>query len=307
MNASFLRDVREGLSQQAKSLAPKWLYDERGSELFEAITKTADYYLTRTEAEIMRTAYGELPAHVPPGCAIAEFGSGAGIKSRRLIEALKPSVYVSIDVAEEFLTASCEKLSRMFPDTDVQGVLADFSGQVALPESFFAAPQRMGFFPGSTIGNFAKGGAETFLAKSRESLGDGSMFLIGADLVKDEDVLLAAYDDSDGITRLFTKNLLVRMKHELDAELDLDGFEAVALWNPTEARLELGVVAQGPQTIRLGSDVFPLENGEMIHTENSHKFTPDSFSALGERAGWKVRTHWTDSQGWFGVFLLEAA
>lgn len=307
MTASFLRDIREGLSKTQKAIPPKWLYDERGSELFEAITKTADYYPTRIEAEIMQTAYKELPAHIPPGSAIAEFGSGAGIKSRRLIEALSPAVYISIDVAEDFLRASCEKLSRMFPDTDVSGVVADFSGDVGLPGAFFAAPQRMGFFPGSTIGNFESGGAESFLAKSRRSLGDGSTFLIGADLVKDEDALLAAYDDSDGVTRQFTKNLLVRMQNELHADLDTDGFEAVALWNPAEKRMELGLVAEGEQTIRINEDLFTLADGEMIHTENSHKYTKESLTELADRAGWNVTEVWSDPQDWFGVFLLKAA
>ncbi|NRA31627.1 MAG: L-histidine N(alpha)-methyltransferase, partial [Parvularculaceae bacterium] len=195
MNDEFLEEVIAGLSAPQKALSPKWLYDEKGSELFEAITKTEEYYPTRTEATIMAKAYGELAELCPPGAAIAEFGSGAGIKSRRLIEALKPSVYVSIDVAKDFLEASCDTLARLFPGTSIFGEVADFSGDVALPAAFFEADQQMGFFPGSTIGNFETGGAQSFLAKSRQSLGDRSFFLIGVDLVKDEDVLLAAYDD----------------------------------------------------------------------------------------------------------------
>lgn len=306
MNEAFLQEVLEGLSQPQKMLSPKWLYDERGSELFQAITLTEDYYLTRTEASIMPTVYAELHDYVPHGMAIAEFGSGAGIKSRRLVEAAEPSVYVMIDVAEEFLRASSVKMQSLFEAVDVHGVVGDFSGSVALPPSFLEAKNRMGFFPGSTIGNFEKGGAEEFLRRSRESLGSGAHFLIGADLVKDEDVLLSAYDDSDGITRQFTLNVLQRMRRELDAVLDREGFEAVALWNPVEARMELGCVAKGPQTIEVGGKTFSFEDGEMIHTENSHKYTRDSLSAIADRAGWSVTKMWTDDNAWFGVFLLEA-
>ncbi|GGY55545.1 L-histidine N(alpha)-methyltransferase [Parvularcula lutaonensis] len=307
MNDEFLRDLREGLSKPQKSIPPKYLYDAVGSELFEAITRTEDYYVTRTEAGIMETVYGELPEFCPPGAAIAEFGSGAGVKSQRLVDALKPSVYVMIDVAEEFLKASAEKMRSLFPDTEVHGVVGDFSGTVALPSSFLENECRMGFFPGSTIGNFEAGGAQDFLARSRESLGKGALFLIGADLVKDEDILLAAYDDSEGITRQFTLNVLERMNRELDAGVDLSKFEAVALWNPTEARMELGVVALAPQAINLGGERISIEKGEMIHTENSHKYTRESMDRIARAAGWEVERVWTDPREWFGVFLLKAA
>lgn len=306
MNEDFLRDVVEGLSSPGKFIPAKWLYDQTGSELFEEITKTGDYYVTRTEAAIMESVYRELPELCPPRPAIAEFGSGAGIKSRRLIEAIHPSVYVLIDVAEEFLIESADRLAADFPEVDVHGVVGDFSGTVRLPQAFHDQEGRIGFFPGSTIGNFESGGAQDFLAHSRESLGRGSHFLVGADLVKDEDVLLAAYDDSEGVTRAFTLNLLHRMKRELGAELDVDGFEAVALWNPAEARMELGCIALGDQTIRVAGHVFRLEDGEMIHTENSHKYTPEVFGRISAAAGWTTEKMWTDEKRWFGVFLLKA-
>ena len=307
MNDAFLADVLHGLAQPQMSIPPKWLYDERGSELFQAITLTEDYYVTRTEASIMPAVYEGLARHCPPGSAIAEFGSGAGIKSRQLVAAANPSVYVMIDVAEEFLVASSEKMQSLFPETSIHGVVGDFSGSVDLPGEFFEAPGQMGFFPGSTIGNFEKGGAEDFLRRSRESLGDGAHFLIGADLVKDEDALLAAYDDHEGITRQFTKNILRRMKRELKAEVDTDGFDAVALWNPVEARLELGCIALGSQKIEVGGQTFHLDDGDMIHTENSHKYTRESFEAIASRAGWSMTEVWTDEKDWFGVFLLKAS
>ena len=307
MNDAFLADVLHGLAQPQMSIPPKWLYDERGSELFQAITLTEDYYVTRTEASIMPAVYEGLAQHCPPGSAIAEFGSGAGIKSRQLVAAAKPSVYVMIDVAEEFLVASSEKMRSLFPETHIHGVVGDFSGSVDLPAEFFEAPGQMGFFPGSTIGNFEKGGAEEFLRSSRTSLGDGAHFLIGADLVKDDEVLLAAYDDHEGITRQFTKNILRRMKRELEAEIDPDGFDAVALWNPVEARLELGCIALSPQQITVGGETFHLDDGDMIHTENSHKYTRESFEAIASRAGWSMTEVWTDEKDWFGVFLLKAS
>jgi dimethylhistidine N-methyltransferase len=306
VNEQFLAEALDGLSRPQKSLSPKWLYDERGSELFEAITRTEDYYLTRTEAAIMQRVYEELPGICGPSPAIAEFGSGAGIKSQALIEALHPALYVMIDVAEEFLRRSEAILDDRFPGVSVRGVVGDFSGNVSLPPAFFETETRIGFFPGSTIGNFEKGGAQSFLTKSRQSFGDGSRFLIGADLVKDEEVLLAAYDDSEGVTRQFTLNLLARMKRELDAEIEDDAFEALTLWNPAERRLELGLVALRPTAIGLAGKSFAFEEGETIHTENSHKFTPDSFGALAQRAGWRVEKMWTDEQEWFGVFLLHA-
>ncbi|MCQ8185179.1 L-histidine N(alpha)-methyltransferase [Parvularcula maris] len=306
MNQQFLSEVLEGLAKPQKSLSAKWLYDERGSELFEAITRTEDYYLTRTEAAVMEEVYQELPEALGGRPAVAEFGSGAGIKSQRLIEALNPSAYVMIDVAEEFLRRSEDVLCERFPHVDVQGVVGDFSGSVELPASFQTAEHRMGFFPGSTIGNFESGGAQRFLERSRESFGPGSRFLIGADLVKDEAVLLDAYDDSEGVTRQFTLNLLERMKREIGAELDIADFDALSLWNPQDARMELGVAALRDTVITVDGRRFALEAGETIHTENSHKYTPSSFEKLAEKAGWKLDRLWTDEKDWFGVFLLRA-
>jgi dimethylhistidine N-methyltransferase len=306
MNQPFLDEVLDGLSKPQKSLSAKWLYDERGSELFEAITRTEDYYLTRTEAAVMEEVYQELPPMLGEGPAVAEFGSGAGIKSQRLIEALKPSAYVMIDVAEEFLRRSEEALRARFPATAVEGVVGDFSGTVSLPKSFREAENRMGFFPGSTIGNFESGGAQRFLERSAESFGRGSRFLIGADLVKEEEVLLDAYDDSEGVTRQFTLNLLERMRRELGAKIEAGAFDAVSLWNPAEARMELGLIALEDTSIELGERSFAFGAGETIHTENSHKYTPSSFQALAERAGWKLEKMWTDERDWFGVFLLRA-
>ncbi|MEM9810028.1 MAG: L-histidine N(alpha)-methyltransferase [Pseudomonadota bacterium] len=306
MSDEFLKDVAEGFSKTQKSLPAKWLYDRRGSELFEAITKTEDYYVTRTEAAIMRTVLSELPARCPHGSAITEFGSGAGVKSRRLIDAMMPSVYVMIDVAEDFLNHSVEALSEAFEDVTVSGVVGDFNAPVTLPPEFHKADNRMGFFPGSTIGNFQRGGAQIFLENARKVLGDGSMFLLGVDLVKDEDVLVSAYDDSDGMTARFTLNLLERMNRELDADFDLETFRHQAKWNLDERRIEIRAVSLVDQSVTVGGETYSFAEGEGIHTENSHKYTRESFGRIADAAGWQVEAMWTDPKEWFGVFLLNA-
>ncbi|MEO1041120.1 MAG: L-histidine N(alpha)-methyltransferase [Pseudomonadota bacterium] len=306
MNHEFLQDVLAGFSQPQKSLSPKWLYDECGSELFEKITKTEDYYVTRTEEAIMRIVLGELPALLGPGPAITEFGSGAGIKSRRLIKAAEPSVYVMVDVADEFLRSSADALSADFPDVDIHGVLGDFLGEVDLPSVFLNAPSRVGFFPGSTIGNFDKGGAEAFLAGARRDLGEGSRFLLGADLVKDEDVLIAAYDDRQQLTAAFTLNLLHRINRELGASIDVECFRHVALWNNEERRIEIYAEATKAQEIVIAGETFHFTQGERLHAENSHKFSRGSMTRIAARAGWDVEAYWTDPKEWFGVFLLKA-
>ncbi len=306
MNDEFLQEVLAGFSKSQKSLSPKWLYDERGSELFEAITKTEDYYVTRTEEQIMRTVLGELPELLGAAPAITEFGSGAGIKSRRLIKATEPSVYVMIDVAEDFLTTSADALSQSFPAVDVHGVVGDFLGEVTLPKAFLEAPSRVGFFPGSTIGNFEKGGAEAFLAGARRDLGDGSRFLLGADLVKDEDVLVAAYDDRETLTAEFTLNLLRRINRELGASINVDQFKHITLWNADERRIEIYAEALADQDVTIGGQTFHFAQGERLHVENSHKFTRESMGGIAGRAGWEIEAFWTDPNEWFGVFLLKA-
>jgi uncharacterized SAM-dependent methyltransferase len=183
-------------------------------------------------------------------------------------------------------------------------VIADFSGDVELPAAFMDRETRLGFFPGSTIGNFEFGGAERFLRRSRRSFGKGAMFLLGVDLVKDEDVLLKAYDDSENVTRRFTLNLLERMKRELDADVDPSRFDHRVVWNDELSRIEIGAVSLEKQKISVGGKTFALAEGEVIHTENSHKYTPTSFARIAGRAGWKVKDLWTDPKDWFGVFLL---
>ncbi len=301
---AFRREVLEGLSREQKALSPKWLYDAEGSALFEEITRTEDYYPTRTERAVMAHALPALAERLK-GAAVAEFGSGASVKSEALIEALMPSVYVPIDIAAGFMEEAAERLRDRFGDLKVQPVAADFTKATELPPAFTQARTRLGFFPGSTIGNFDAGGAEAFLREARGTLGEGAWFLVGADQVKDTDVLLRAYDDRDGVTRAFNLNLLTRINRELGADFDTARFRHEARWNEARGRIEMHLVAALPQTVPLAGQRFAFAEGESIHTENSHKYTRAGFEALCARAGWRTEEAWTDEKGWFEVALLR--
>ena len=300
---SFADEALEGLSKPQKAMSPKWLYDDRGSALFERITQTADYYPTRTEAAVFERVFPALSKRHRGG-AVAEFGSGASVKTTGLIEAVRPRAYVPIDIAGDFMAEAARGLRARFPDLTVEPVVADFTRRTDLPEVFTGAEDRLGFFPGSTVGNFDAGGAEAFLAESRETLGEGARFLVSADLVKDVGVLKRAYDDGEGVTRAFNLNLLERMNRELGADFDAARFRHEARWNAEASRIEMHLVSALPQTVTVAGRAFDFAEGESIHTENSHKYTQDGFAALAGRAGWRVEEAWTDERDWFGVFLL---
>ncbi|MBB4658864.1 L-histidine N(alpha)-methyltransferase [Parvularcula dongshanensis] len=305
MDTTFRDEVLAGLARAQKTLSPKWLYDDRGCVLFEDITSLDAYYPTRTEAAIFDAALPEVGERLP-GAAVAEFGSGASVKSVRLIEAVDPVLYVPIDIAEDFMSEAAESLRAKFPKLEVLPVAADFTEPAALPEAFLGAEPRLGFFPGSTIGNFDAGGAEAFLRRSRETLGPGAFFLVSADLVKSEDVLVRAYDDEEGVTAAFNLNLLTRMNRELAAGFDPQHFRHEARWNGDASRIEMHLVSALPQTVTVAGERFDFAEGESIHTENSHKYTQDGFAALADRAGWRTERIWTDERDWFGVFLLRS-
>ncbi len=304
-DTEFAREVLAGLRQKQKALSPKWLYDQRGSELFEDITSVPEYYPTRTEDGIFDTVLPALSERFS-GAAVAEFGSGSSRKSVRLIEAISPSVYIPIDIAATFLEEAAEGLRARFPQLKVVPQAADFTKATALPTVFTQASSRLGFFPGSTIGNFDTGGAEEFLRESLQTLGTGAAFLVGADLVKDEDVLRAAYDDAGGVTAAFNLNLLTRINRELGADFDLMHFRHEARWNAGRERIEMHIVSALPQTVTVAGERIAFAEGETIHTENSHKYTVDGFEALAGRAGWRLDRMWTDKSDWFGVFLLTS-
>lgn len=303
---TFRAAVLDGLSREQKAIEPKWLYDAAGSRLFDRICTLDEYYPTRTEMALLEHSAPEVAATVGPGIALVEFGSGSSIKVRLLLAHLdRPAAYVPVDISREHLLASAESLARAYPKLPVHPVVADYTRRFALPsETVDARP--VGFFPGSTIGNFAKGEAGTFLAKARETLAGGEM-LIGADLIKDEAVLHAAYNDREGVTAAFNLNLLTRINRELDGDFDPAAFRHEGRFNRAHSRIEMHLVSSKRQTVTVAGRVFRFEAGESIHTENSHKFTIDGFQDMARAAGWQPERVWTDPNGWFSLHLLKDA
>ncbi|MEI4231458.1 L-histidine N(alpha)-methyltransferase [Roseovarius sp. D22-M7] len=301
-NRALHSDAVAGLSQTPKGLSPKWFYDALGSEIFEEITQLAEYYPARTERAILEAQLPRIAAHVPEGAALVELGSGASVKTRLLLDGLPQlSAYVPVDISEDFLHATASDLAADYPALTVTPVVADFMTPVRLPD-LGRAPV-VGFFPGSTIGNLAPEAAEALLAR----LGHWphhQALILGVDLVKAPETLVAAYDDAQGVTARFNLNLLTRLNREVGAEFDLDTFRHLALWNAGEARVEMHLESQNDQVVRVGDELVAFAPGETIHTENSHKYTVERLSDLATSAGWRVDDFLTDADGLFGVFVL---
>jgi dimethylhistidine N-methyltransferase len=305
--AALLADALAGLGAPRKTLPCKWLYDEEGARLFEAITRLPEYYPTRTETAILKACAAEVAGAVGPGAAVVEFGSGSAEKVGILLAALRaPAAYVPVDIAADWLGEAAARVAAAWPAVPVMPVVADFTRPFALPARLPGAAPLLGFFPGSTIGNFDPAGAVAFLALARRVLGDGSRLLIGADLVKDAAVLEAAYDDAAGVTAQFDLNLLARLNHECGADFDLASFRHRAVWNAAAERVEMHLVSSRPQTVTLAGRRFAFAEGETIHTENSHKYRPDGFARLCARGGWDAERCWTDPARLFSVWLLRA-
>ncbi|MFN3348083.1 L-histidine N(alpha)-methyltransferase [Pseudorhodoplanes sp.] len=304
---SFAHDVVAGLSATPKRIAPKYFYDSDGSRLFEDITRTAEYYPTRSEHEILRMQAGAIVQHFPTGAALVEFGSGACIKVRFLLDAArKLKAYVPVDIAGEFLNAEAAALRKHYPNLVILPVVADFMEPFALPEAVADLP-KIGFFPGSTIGNFEPHEAAAFLRHAGTILGKGAVMIVGVDLVKDEKVLNAAYNDAAGVTARFNLNLLRRINRELGGNFKLDGFEHHAFYNRERNRIEMHLASRARQKVTVAGSAFEFRAGETIHTENSYKYSPESFAALARGAGWKLLDRWTDAKGNFAVCALELA
>ncbi len=304
-NPDLLEEALVGLRAPQKWLSPKWFYDRRGSELFEAITDLPEYYPTRTEAAILRNHAARLAALVPAGGALVELGSGASVKTRMLLDAGGHfGAYVPIDISEGFLMSVAQDLRRRYPDLDVVPVVGDFTGPVALPAVLGDLP-KVGFFPGSTIGNLEARAATALLARARSWPG-AQGFVLGADLVKDAGELVAAYDDAAGVTAQFNLNILRRLNAEAGADFDLDGFRHEARWVAEAARMEMHLVARLAQSVSLGGEVVDFAEGESIHTESSRKYTPESLAGLAERSGWRLDDVITDEAARFAVVILGA-
>jgi len=302
---AFREDVIAGLASSPKALSPKHFYDERGSQLFEAICAQPEYYLTRTEEAILRAAADEIAAQVGPDALVVELGSGASRKVRLLLEAIHPSRYLGMDISRDFLLASTRRLAADYPWLEVHAAWGDFSRRLALP-SGLAAQRVVAFFPGSSIGNFTPREAEAFLTRLRQALPKGSGVLVGVDLVKSSDILEAAYNDAAGVTEAFNLNLLSRMRRELEAEVDISAFRHRAIFNAPASRVEMHLVSQQSQAIRLGGQRFAFAPGETLHTENSCKYSVPGFQALAARAGYRSRAVWCDDAALFSVHYLSS-
>jgi L-histidine Nalpha-methyltransferase len=303
--SAFARDAIGDLSQHPKRLSPKYFYDSAGSELFEAITRLPEYYPTRTELGILRDRAGEIADIIPKGAALIEFGAGATTKVRLLLQKCAISAYVPVDISGDFLNSQAADLRNDFPSLAVYPVAADFTEPFELPKAVAGMP-KVGFFPGSTIGNFEPHEACQFLRSAHEILGKGALMIIGADLEKDERVLYDAYNDAAGVTARFNLNVLVRINRELGGNFDVSAFTHRAIYNRERHRIEMHLISRKPQVVRLLGTSVSFRHGESIHTENSYKYSIERFAALARGAGWKVQTSWTDAAGMFSVHALVA-
>jgi len=305
VDLAFRADVLAGLAAAQKAIPARWFYDDTGSQLFEDITRLPEYYPTRAETAILQGRSGEIADLIGSGRAVVEFGSGSSVKTPLLLAAIAPSAYVPLDIAGDFLRASSAVLAAKFPGLPVHPVEADFMRRVELPAEVADLP-KLGFFPGSTIGNMIARTATDLLRSMRETLGEGALLLVGMDLVKDEDVLLAAYDDAAGVTAQFNLNLLTRINHELDGDIPVEAFRHEARWNDPFARIEMHLVARRNATFTVSEQTFTMREGESIHTENSHKFTKRSGQMLLAAGGWEPRARWTDEGKQFSLVLAES-
>ncbi|MDB5503359.1 MAG: hypothetical protein JWR89_3261, partial [Tardiphaga sp.] len=292
--SAFAADVAEALSQHPKKLSPKYFYDAAGSELFEQITKLPEYYPTRTELEILRARGSDIRAIIPEGAALVEFGAGATTKVRLLLNECEFGAYVPVDISGDFLNAQAAELRADFPALNVFPVTADFTAPFELPDAVRAMP-KVGFFPGSTLGNFEPHEACGFLRSARAILGQNALMLIGIDLEKDEKQLYAAYNDAAGVTGQFNKNVLVRINRELGGDFDLSAFAHRAIYNRERHRIEMHLIAKKPQTVNVLGRSFAFRAGESIHTESSYKYSLERFAALAKGSGWTPKASWTDA------------
>ncbi|RMB07719.1 L-histidine N(alpha)-methyltransferase [Eilatimonas milleporae] len=301
----FRQAVLDGLGQSRKAIPCRFLYDETGSGYFDDITRLDEYYPTRTERSILKTALPDMAVRIGPGASVLELGSGTSEKTGALLAALEdPRCYVPLDIDEATLEDAAGRLRQAFPHLPVVPLHADFNDVWTLPPQ--CLPPVLCFFPGSTIGNFDKPEAETFLRHIRSNLGPNARLLIGVDLVKDTHILEAAYDDAKGVTAAFNLNLLVRINRELCGDFKPEAFRHRAVYNEDRACIEMYLVSQTNQTVRIGGTLIQFAAGEMVHTEDSHKYTPEGFATLAGRAGWRRTGMWMDDGKLFSVQLFEA-
>jgi dimethylhistidine N-methyltransferase len=303
---AFAADVLEGLGAEPKHLPPKYFYDQRGSELFERITKLPEYYPTSTEIDILHAHAGAIARLIPADAAVVEFGAGSAAKTRILLDAApQVSAYLPVDISGAFLAGTAARLRESLPQLTIIPLEADFTKPFELPAALGARP-RIGFFPGSTIGNFEPHEAQALLRHAAAMLGAGALFIIGVDLVKDADVLNRAYNDSEGATAAFNLNLLVRINRELGGDFNPEKFRHRAFFNQDEGRIEMHLVSLARHKVRVCGKSIEFRRGETIHTENSYKYTNEQFRCRANAAGWATLATWSDPANYFSVHALRA-
>jgi dimethylhistidine N-methyltransferase len=303
--SEFFSDVVAGLSNHARTLPCKYFYDARGAALFQKICELPEYYITRTEIDILDRQRVEIATQLGLNIELIGLGTGAGTKTRILIEALeKPAVYVPVDISEKQLRKSAELFHEIFPDLEILPVAADYLQPVALPSPRHKPARNVVYFPGSTIGNFDPDEAVRFLRRVSNVCGADGGLLIGVDLQKDRHLIEAAYNDSASVTAEFNLNLLVRVNRELGADFDLTRWRHQAIYDSKQGRIEMYLISQAAQTVRIGDRHFEFAAGEKILTEYSYKYTPEGFSALARDAGFEFQKMWTDDARLFGVFYF---
>ncbi|HUQ73804.1 MAG TPA: L-histidine N(alpha)-methyltransferase [Burkholderiales bacterium] len=306
LDPSFRKDVLEGLARPHKALPPKYFYDAAGSRLFERICRLREYYPTRVEISITRRYLRDIARFAGKGCALLEYGSGESLKTRLLLRALRPAVYIPVDISADALHGATRRLVREFPSLDVRPVVGDFSRPLDIP-GYPGRARRVVYFPGSTIGNLSPDEAHGFLKMTRAQVGARGAMLVGVDLKKDANVLHAAYNDAQGVTAAFNLNLLARINRELGADFDPRRFGHYAFYNPLIGRIEMHLVAREAHEVNIGEYRFSFERGESIHTENSYKYTAAEFADLARRAGFRSAKLWVDERRLFSVHGLMAA
>ena len=302
---AFRDDVLAGLAAPIPAIPARWLYDHRGSELFDEITRLPSYYPTRTETGIFEDSMPEIAARVPRGAVVIEFGAGSQTKTPLLLSAIDPAAYIPVDISGDYLERSAAELQQRFPKVEVIPVIADFARPFSLPGGIEHLP-RLGFFPGSTIGNFVPWSATDLLRQFRNLLGCGSQLLIGMDRVKPVDRLIAAYDDPEGVTAQFTLNLLARINRELDGDIPIHCFRHEARWNDILSRIEIHLVAERDVGFIVSGRSFSFGKSSSIHVENSHKYGQRGGRVLLLAGGWTPIAEWSDPAGDFAEILSMA-
>ena len=304
VDPAFRDDVLAGLATRPRAIPARWLYDQRGSELFDLITHLPEYYPTRVETQILEQSANQIGALIGRGGAVVEFGAGSSTKTPMVLTVINPQIYVPIDISGEYLAASAARLGQSFPQLTITPVVADFLNQLTLPDNCADLPM-LGFFPGSTIGNMVPQTAVQLLANMAKVLGVGAKLLIGMDRIKSPDILIPAYDDVPGITAAFNLNLLVRINGELGGDIPVDEFIHKAVWNNGFARIEMHLRARNDVAFTVAGKDFNMLRGETIHTENSHKYGARDAALLLRAGGWEPIAEWTDDQDHFALILAE--